>query len=187
VHRVLRRCPTCYRCMIYPLHVAVRHLRCLSYLRRRRRHTCRTFLSGSPNSRNLLEWVDQPPPTQARDTHALHFVLEGMGRTDRLIYAGLMFFHPGSPTAPNFEQQPGFSGIARPLLDTPNCQKLPPLVSPEERPDHQFVQVEVRFRPPQIFATLSFFRLQLPDFPENRCVLRNSTGSTLMSYPTHRL
>src|SRR5687767_13593401 len=54
VHRVLQRCPTCYRCMMHPLHVAVRHLRCLAYLRRRRRHTCRTFLSGAPNSRTFL-------------------------------------------------------------------------------------------------------------------------------------
>src|SRR5215208_5230966 len=123
------------------------------------------FSVGVPEFQDLLEWVDQPPPTQARDTHALHFVLEGMGRADRLIYAGLMFFHPGSPTAPNFEQQPGFSGIARPLLDTPNCQKIPPLVPPEERPDHQFVQVGVRFRPPQVFAALSFFQAAITGLP----------------------
>ena len=123
------------------------------------------FSVGDPEFQDLLEWVDQPPPTQARDTHALHFVLEGMGRADRLIYAGLMFFHPGSPTAPNFEQQPGFSGLARPLLDTPNCQKLPPLVAPEERPDHHFVQVEVRFRPPQVFAALSFFQAAITGLP----------------------
>src|SRR5215208_1024244 len=54
VPRVLQRSPTCYRCMMHPLHVAVRHLRCLAYLRRTRRHTCRTFLSGTPNSRTFL-------------------------------------------------------------------------------------------------------------------------------------
>ena len=145
------------------------------------------FDVGIPELQDLLKWVDQPPPQQGRDTHALHFVLEGMGRADRLIYAGLMFFHPGSPTAPDFEQQPGFSGIARPLLDTPNCQKLPPLVPPEERPNHQYVQVEVRLGLPKSLRHYLFFRLQLPDFPENRCILRNSTGSTLMSYPTQRL
>jgi hypothetical protein len=59
----------------------------------------------------------------------------------------------------------GFSGIAKPLLDTPNCQKLPPLVPPEERPDHQFVQVEVRFRPPQVFAALSFFQAAITGLP----------------------
>jgi hypothetical protein len=88
-----------------------------------------------------------------------------MGRADRLIHAGLMFYHPGSPTAPDFGQQPGFSGIARPLLDTPNCQKLPPLVPPEERPNHQYVQVEVRFRPPQVSATLSFFQAAITGLP----------------------
>ena len=123
------------------------------------------FDVGIPELQDLLKWVDQPPPQQGRDTPALHFVLEGMGRADRLIYAGLMFFHPGSATAPNFEQQPGFSGIARPLLDTPNCQKLPPLAPPEERPDHQYVQVEVRFRPPQVFAAISFFQAAITGLP----------------------
>src|SRR5215208_1039603 len=120
VHRVLQRYPTCYRCMMHPLHVAVRHLRCLAYLRRRRRHTCRTFLSGTPNSRTFLSGSTSRLRRRLAIRNALHFVLEGLGRAARLIYAGLMFFHPGSPTAPNFEQQPGFSGIARPLLDTPN-------------------------------------------------------------------
>ncbi len=54
-----------------------------------------------------IDWVNQPPPTNARDTHALHFWLRS---TEGLSYQGLMFYRPGSPTSPITQQQNGIQG-----------------------------------------------------------------------------
>src|SRR5215203_7539990 len=145
------------------------------------------FDVGNPEFQDLLEWVDQPSPTQARDTHALHFVLEGMGRVDRLIYAGLMFFHPGSPTAPNFEQQPASAGSPGHFWTRLTARSFLHSYRQKRGPTTSLFRSRCASGLPKSLRHYPFFRLQLPDFPENRCVLRNSTGSTLMSYPTHRL
>ena len=40
-----------------------------------------------------IDWVNQPPPKQARDTHALHFFLQGPPITEGTspVYQGLLF------------------------------------------------------------------------------------------------
>jgi hypothetical protein len=120
------------------------------------------FDVGNAELQDLLEWVDpQTPPAQGRDTHALAFSLEGPQQTIKeLTYTGLMFHRPGNPTAPRFQAQPGLSGIARKRLDLPNCQRtFPPSGLPAANLGFPFdyVQVEVRFRPPRAFMGFQFW------------------------------
>jgi len=60
------------------------------------------FDVGNPVLQDLLEWVDQSPPPQARDTHAILFELQkltpDLTRPNSLHYS-LMFFRPGNPRA----------------------------------------------------------------------------------------
>ena len=106
------------------------------------------FDVGNSQLQTLLEWVDQPPPPQGRDTHAIFFELQQTtgGPTPPLLYWGLMFFHPGNPHQPIFQRQPGLSGTGG-LVDN---------FETENRPF--WVRVEVRFRPPNTFGFLRFIR-----------------------------
>jgi hypothetical protein len=107
------------------------------------------FDVGNPVLQGLLEWVDQPPPPQGRDTHAIIFELQertpDLTRPTSLHY-GLMFFRPGNPTAFFFRDQPGLSGTGG-LTDQAVTPNVP-----------FWVQVEVRFRPPRVNSALFFFR-----------------------------
>ena len=111
------------------------------------------FDVGHVGLQGLLEWVDQPPPQQARDTHALLFRLRNIP-VEELLYMGLMFFRPGNPTSPIFQQQPGLSGVGHILPTVPACQKV--LGPTAETLDHDSVRVDLRFRPPRVFAALHF-------------------------------
>jgi hypothetical protein len=126
------------------------------------------FDVGNAELQDLLEWLDpQTPPAQGRDTHALTFSLAGPRQsTKELTYTGLMFPFPGNPTAATFQRQPGLSGIAKKRLDLSNCQKsFPPLTATPSGPPAadlgfpiDYVQVEVRFRPPRAFMGFQFWQ-----------------------------
>jgi hypothetical protein len=119
------------------------------------------FDVGVPELNELLEWVDQPPPQQGRDTHALSFHLVRTPDTPGLEYSGLLFYRPGNPAATLMQRLPGLSGVAKKLLSPTNCERgvgdLPPLgtIDPQFQ-DHSHVLVEVRFRPPRAFGFLQF-------------------------------
>jgi hypothetical protein len=139
------------------------------------------FDVGNPELQDLLEWVDQPPPQQGRDTHALSFFLAEIP-TEHILYGGLLFFRQGNPTSPIFQQQPGLSGIGSQRLTVPGCQRV--LGPIEETPDHTYVRVEVRFRPPRVFAALFFLRSGPNGLPgeQVRDVEFNQVNAT--SFPT---
>jgi hypothetical protein len=126
------------------------------------------FDVGNLKLQDLLEWVDQPPPQQGRDTHALKVFLDEFPE-ERLAYSGLLFFRPGNPRSPIFQQQPGLSGILRPLLTLHACSlvlpQTPGPVLDETLFDHFFVRVEIRFRPPRVFAVLFFLKGGFRGFP----------------------
>ena len=115
------------------------------------------FSVGDPELQDLLEWVAQPPPSQGRDTHALHFWLRGTP-IEKHIYAGSLFFRPGNPTAFSFRDQPGLCGIGTVLPNVPACKDVLGIdtPTPHDAPPPVWVRVEVRFRPPKIHASLLF-------------------------------
>jgi hypothetical protein len=142
------------------------------------------FSVSQPVLQDLLEWVAQPPLMVAsnpldpdspkvldpRDTRAIRFHLRRITPTTlpptpvpELHYQGFLFFRPGKTNTPIFQQQPGLMGIGNFQLVEPNCQYTLGLKSDGTklglpRPDHHFVRVDLRFRPPKTFAGLSFRR-----------------------------
>jgi hypothetical protein len=119
------------------------------------------FDVGNAELQELLKWVDQPPPQQGRDTHALRFQLQRVPTSlGGLHYMGLLFYRPGNPTSGPFQLLPGLSGVATKLLHRPNCNLTsPPVGLPaQENVDHDYVLVEVRFKPPRAFVGLQFCR-----------------------------
>jgi len=119
-----------------------------------------------------IDWVDQPPPTNARDTHALHFRLES---PEGIRFQGLMFYRPGGHPASTITQdQNGIEGKGYLIPDAPVCQRFvlaqtspgaPPIPGP-------WIRVKVTWRTTtsgtsRIFADLLFkardsFRNGLP-------------------------
>jgi len=122
------------------------------------------FDVGNPILQDLLEWVDQPPPQQGRDTHALTAALAHLQPIDERgfgVYRGLLFFRPGNPTSSIFEQQPGLSGT---LLPTGTHYQTPDETAEEFRQTF-FVRINLRFKPPSVFAALLFLRMDFPGLP----------------------
>jgi hypothetical protein len=58
------------------------------------------FNVGFPTLQNVIEWVDQPPPLQGRDTHTIYFLLSqsvpGGSSPPVHFYHGYMFFAQGT-------------------------------------------------------------------------------------------
>jgi hypothetical protein len=89
-----------------------------------------------------VNWVKQPPPTQAHETHALHFWLAGPG-PDFLAWRGFMFYHPGiQPTSQIIQRQNGIEGFGYLVPTAHSCRKIErePLFST------YWVRVRVTFR-----------------------------------------
>ena len=103
-----------------------------------------------------IDWVNQPPPPNARDTHALHFWLNS---PDGMNYQGLMFYRPGqSPSGPITQRQNGIQGKGLVTANAPACQRV--LGSPwTPLPPGPWIRVQVTWRtttsgPFPIFANL---------------------------------
>jgi hypothetical protein len=90
-----------------------------------------------------IDWVNQPPPTNARDTHALHFWLAA---PEGINYQGLMFYRPGEqPTSPITQRQNGIQGKGYLIPTAAVCQRL--VGSPfTPQPPGPWIRVQVTFR-----------------------------------------
>jgi hypothetical protein len=128
------------------------------------------FAVGNPTMQDLLDWVAQPPPAQARDAHALHFFLRknrsGVGMVAR--YSGLMFFRPqGAGEGGGVASLPGLNGTGALVANSFVCQDL----SAAAPGPASNAKVNIMFRPrasapPLVFATINFFDRLLPDHPD---------------------
>jgi hypothetical protein len=94
-----------------------------------------------------IDWVNQPPPPNARDTHALHFWLTSPAVT---VYQGLMFYRPGqNPSGPITQRQNGIQGKGFWTPTMPLCETLESSTifgSGVHRPPGPWVRVQVTFR-----------------------------------------
>ena len=108
----------------------------------------------------LLEWVNQPPPPQGRDTHAISFELLTLPPNGRPYgHSGLMFFRPqGTGHGPGGSPS-GLTGVGQLTYYSGLPSQRPPL--------WVRVDVIVRVTPPEIYAPLFFFNggLGLPEIP----------------------
>jgi hypothetical protein len=107
-----------------------------------------------------IDWVNQPPPPNARDTHALHFWLNA---PDGITYRGFMFYRPGqSPSSPITQQQNGIQGKGYVTANVPSCQRV--LGSPwTPLPPGPWVRVQVTWRTTSSGETRMFANLLLQD------------------------
>ena len=128
------------------------------------------FSVGNATVQSTLDWAAEPPPAQARDTHAVRFRLikqpEGLSRNPE--YSGLMFFRPQGTSGGPVGSTPGLNGFGSLLVNVGVCQSLldpTTAVQPAE-----LVRVFVGFRrqqsgPAHVFATLTLMdgdRVQMP-------------------------
>jgi hypothetical protein len=122
------------------------------------------FGIGNPELQNLLEWVDQTPPAQARDTHALFFRLDklappSVGVDFRFGYEGLMFFRPIQLGLGPVGSTLGLNGFGH----LHALQPVPKPIPPDGR-GAMWVRVFLGFRPragggpAHAFATLQFLK-----------------------------
>jgi hypothetical protein len=104
-----------------------------------------------------IDWVDQPPPAQARDTHALFFSLWDNGDPPTplpLRYDGLLFFRPGDPDTISGADQPRLEGIASLIVP-------PSGTSSDHNAVRARINLRVRANIPdgyQLATTLTFFK-----------------------------
>lgn len=86
-----------------------------------------------------VDWVKQPPPAQAHETHTLHFWLQS---PDGLIYQGFMFYHAGrTPKSPITQEQNGIEGKGYLIPNAPVCERWGTPTYPPP-----WVRVRVTFR-----------------------------------------
>jgi hypothetical protein len=88
-----------------------------------------------------IDWVNQPPPPQARDTHALLFFLQNINPhpSPSPIFQGLLFYRQGrTPTSPITQEQNGLDGTGHVLGGEPI------VVTPGFHAD--WARVHLRFR-----------------------------------------
>jgi hypothetical protein len=107
-----------------------------------------------------IDWVNQPPPTNARDTHALHFWLSS---PEGSYFQGLVFYRPGtSPSSPITQHQNGIQGKGYLIPNAPVCQRV--LGSPwTPQPPGPWVRVQVTFRTTADGTSHIFANLLLQD------------------------
>jgi len=127
------------------------------------------FQVGQGIIQDALDWVAQPPPRLAGDTHALRFRLHNIPDMERNPqYSGLLFFRPEGVGTSFVGRRPGLDGFGSLLVTDHSCQALlgpTSTVQPAE-----LVRVFLAFRqeqsgPAEVFATLTFMDgdlLQLP-------------------------
>ena len=95
----------------------------------------------------MIDWVNQPPLPQGRDTHAIHFILAERtpGPTFGTIHHGLMFFRPQGTGHGPVGSLPGLTGVGG-LAPTGTATPNTPF----------WARLEVFVRSDNIFATLQF-------------------------------
>jgi hypothetical protein len=142
-------------------------------------HDFRELVNLDFRLKDLLDWVDQLPLEQARDTHALHFDLKESSEPQQsdpeqprpsMQYQGLMFYLPGALTSQNVNVLLGLEGFGNLVATDKVCERVLGSLSPSPDIDHiwrglQWVQVRIRIkgRPgvadaePQLFSQLAFF------------------------------
>ena len=103
-----------------------------------------------------IDWVNQPPPPQARDTHALHFFLTNTGAPENPpTYQGFLFYRQGAhPTAPITGEQNGLDGTGSRIHGKVGL------------PDEAWARVQVRFRTrptPRISVVVYLHQADGPD------------------------
>jgi hypothetical protein len=160
------------------------------------------FTVDSPGLQDHLEWVAQPPPMLASDppdpnspklldpanTHALRFLLQEISQPSDvppLQYHGFLFFRPGNPRAFTGHDQPALMGIGNFLMQVANCQYRlrrsfsdgSPLGLPDRTADHNFVRVQLKFRPPSVFGALFFEGEQTRQVELQKVEVDHHTGS----------
>jgi hypothetical protein len=129
------------------------------------------FSVGNGSAQSLLDWVAEPPPAQARDTHALRFRLfndeEGEGQGNQQ-YTGLLFYRPPGVGTSLVGRRPGLDGWGSLLVTEGICRKL--LDNPPAFPKVELVRVFVAFvprepGPAQVIATLQLWDGDLNQMP----------------------
>jgi hypothetical protein len=101
----------------------------------------------------FLEWVDQPPSSQGRDTHVIRFLLQEQtpGVTTPAQYRGLMVFRPRNTFQGPVAQMPGLTATG--TIANKDVAQVEPA----------WVRLEVFFRPrplapADVVVTLRFMR-----------------------------
>src|SRR5215208_5592576 len=82
------------------------------------------FSVGEGLVQSTLDWVAQPPPSQARDTHVVRFRLCRTGSPGTNAYSGYLFYRPPGVGTSFVGRSPGLDGFGDLLATEDVCQNI---------------------------------------------------------------